>query len=176
MVYQHFTHVWKPELTLWPHMFFLSQKDVSYLQQWLEAFVASFERLIDVQSLEPRRWVALVSQKATRLPLFSVPQSKMNFEPFWHVYVMSKRSPYCNALRLSATASPPLSSLPANLPILLLPHLPGWRSAALKCPCSPGRSWCSSALNYGTAWPTSPPAHSRAAAPRTPCCSSSSSS
>ncbi|XP_045900213.1 neurobeachin-like protein 2 isoform X3 [Micropterus dolomieu] len=30
-------------------------KDVSYLQQWLEAFVASFERLIDVQSLEPRR-------------------------------------------------------------------------------------------------------------------------
>lgn len=31
------------------------QKDVSYLQQWLEAFVASFERLIDVQSLEPRK-------------------------------------------------------------------------------------------------------------------------
>uniref|UniRef100_A0A665U7R1 Neurobeachin-like protein 2 n=1 Tax=Echeneis naucrates TaxID=173247 RepID=A0A665U7R1_ECHNA len=30
------------------------QKDVSYLQQWLEAFVTSFERLIDVQSLEPR--------------------------------------------------------------------------------------------------------------------------
>ncbi|XP_040899506.1 neurobeachin-like protein 2 isoform X3 [Toxotes jaculatrix] len=30
-------------------------KDVGYLQQWLEAFVASFERLIDVQSLEPRR-------------------------------------------------------------------------------------------------------------------------
>uniref|UniRef100_A0A8C9XVM0 Neurobeachin-like protein 2 n=1 Tax=Sander lucioperca TaxID=283035 RepID=A0A8C9XVM0_SANLU len=29
--------------------------DVGYLQQWLEAFVASFERLIDVQSLEPRR-------------------------------------------------------------------------------------------------------------------------
>lgn len=40
----------------WPHMFFpLLQKDVSYLQQWLEAFVASFERLIDVNSLEPRR-------------------------------------------------------------------------------------------------------------------------
>lgn len=33
----------------------LLQKDASYLQQWLEAFVASFERLIDVQSLEPRR-------------------------------------------------------------------------------------------------------------------------
>lgn len=31
------------------------QKDVSYLQQWLEAFVASFERLIDVHSLEPRK-------------------------------------------------------------------------------------------------------------------------
>lgn len=31
------------------------QKDVGYLQQWLEAFVASFERLIDVQSLEPRK-------------------------------------------------------------------------------------------------------------------------
>lgn len=35
------------------------QKDVNYLQQWLEAFVASFERLIDVQSLEPRRWEPL---------------------------------------------------------------------------------------------------------------------
>lgn len=34
---------------------FLLQKDVSYLQQWLEAFVTSFERLIDVQSLGPRR-------------------------------------------------------------------------------------------------------------------------
>ncbi|KAG9337760.1 hypothetical protein JZ751_028258 [Albula glossodonta] len=30
-------------------------KDVGYLQQWLEAFVASFEKLIEVQSLEPRR-------------------------------------------------------------------------------------------------------------------------
>ncbi|XP_070767640.1 neurobeachin-like protein 2 [Enoplosus armatus] len=38
---------------LW--MFYYTKKDVSYLQQWLEAFVASFERLIDVQSLEPRR-------------------------------------------------------------------------------------------------------------------------
>lgn len=41
-------------VTLLPHLFF-PQKDVSYLQQWLEAFVSSFERLIDVQSLEPRR-------------------------------------------------------------------------------------------------------------------------
>ncbi|KAJ8290724.1 hypothetical protein GJAV_G00016740 [Gymnothorax javanicus] len=31
------------------------QKDVGYLQQWLEAFVASFEKLIEVESLEPRR-------------------------------------------------------------------------------------------------------------------------
>lgn len=34
------------------------QKDVVYLQQWLEAFVASFEKIIDVQSTEPRRWVS----------------------------------------------------------------------------------------------------------------------
>lgn len=32
--------------------------------------------------------------------------------PFWHVYVMCKRSPYYNALCLFATASPPLSSHP----------------------------------------------------------------
>ncbi|XP_029958352.1 neurobeachin-like protein 2 isoform X1 [Salarias fasciatus] len=38
---------------LW--MLYYTKKDASYLQQWLEAFVASFERLIDVQSLEPRR-------------------------------------------------------------------------------------------------------------------------
>ncbi|XP_073782068.1 neurobeachin-like protein 2 isoform X4 [Danio rerio] len=30
-------------------------KDVVYLQQWLEAFVASFEKVIDVHSIEPRR-------------------------------------------------------------------------------------------------------------------------
>uniref|UniRef100_M4AIB3 Neurobeachin-like protein 2 n=1 Tax=Xiphophorus maculatus TaxID=8083 RepID=M4AIB3_XIPMA len=33
-----------------------------YLQQWLEAFVASFERLIDVQSLEPRRLEESISE------------------------------------------------------------------------------------------------------------------
>ncbi|XP_051922012.1 neurobeachin-like protein 2 isoform X1 [Hippocampus zosterae] len=38
---------------LW--MLYYTKKDVGYLQQWLEAFVASFERLIDVNSLEPRR-------------------------------------------------------------------------------------------------------------------------
>ncbi|TRZ09428.1 hypothetical protein HGM15179_017680 [Zosterops borbonicus] len=31
------------------------QKDLSYLQQWLEAFVTSFERVIALPSLEPRR-------------------------------------------------------------------------------------------------------------------------
>ncbi|KAM3613566.1 uncharacterized protein V6R79_001520 [Siganus canaliculatus] len=40
-------------------------KDVSYLQQWLEAFVASFERLIDVQSLEPRR----LEESSSEVPL-----------------------------------------------------------------------------------------------------------
>ncbi|KAM4601359.1 neurobeachin-like protein 2 isoform 2-T2 [Polymixia lowei] len=38
---------------LW--MLYYKKKDVACLQQWLEAFVASFERLIDVRSLEPRR-------------------------------------------------------------------------------------------------------------------------
>ncbi|KAJ8354366.1 hypothetical protein SKAU_G00219330 [Synaphobranchus kaupii] len=38
---------------LW--MLYYTKKDVGYLQQWLEAFVASFEKLIEVQSLEPRR-------------------------------------------------------------------------------------------------------------------------
>ncbi|KAL2102018.1 hypothetical protein ACEWY4_003779 [Coilia grayii] len=38
---------------LW--MLYYTKKDVAYLQQWLEAFVASFERIIDVRSLEPRR-------------------------------------------------------------------------------------------------------------------------
>ncbi|XP_069501900.1 neurobeachin-like protein 2 isoform X3 [Ambystoma mexicanum] len=33
----------------------LCQKDLHYLQQWLEVFVASFEKVIAVHSLEPRR-------------------------------------------------------------------------------------------------------------------------
>lgn len=36
----------------------VQQKDPTYLQQFLEAFVVSFEKIIDVQSLEPRRWVS----------------------------------------------------------------------------------------------------------------------
>ncbi|XP_052000288.1 neurobeachin-like protein 2 [Xyrauchen texanus] len=38
---------------LW--MLYYTKKDAGYLQQWLEAFVASFEKIIDVQSTEPRR-------------------------------------------------------------------------------------------------------------------------
>ncbi|XP_034144562.1 neurobeachin-like protein 2 isoform X2 [Esox lucius] len=38
---------------LW--MLYYTKKDLGYLQQWLEAFVTSFEKLLDVQSLEPRR-------------------------------------------------------------------------------------------------------------------------
>ncbi|XP_068179302.1 neurobeachin-like protein 2 isoform X1 [Antennarius striatus] len=48
---------------LW--MLYYTKKDVSYLQQWLEAFVASFERLIDVQSLEPRR----LEESSSEVPL-----------------------------------------------------------------------------------------------------------
>lgn len=92
--------------------------------------------------------------------------------PFWHVYVMCKRSPYYNALCLFASLLlPPLPSL------LILPfHLPGWRSVARRCPCSPGRSWCSSAPSYCTARCTSLAPPSTTAAPHTPCSSSSSSS
>ncbi|XP_059585234.1 neurobeachin-like protein 2 isoform X1 [Alligator mississippiensis] len=38
---------------LW--MLYFAKKDLTYLQQWLEAFVMNFEKIITVQSLEPRR-------------------------------------------------------------------------------------------------------------------------
>ncbi|XP_034615649.1 LOW QUALITY PROTEIN: neurobeachin-like protein 2 [Trachemys scripta elegans] len=38
---------------LW--MLYFAKKDLSYLQQWLEAFVMNFEKIIVVQSLDPRR-------------------------------------------------------------------------------------------------------------------------
>ncbi|KAM6452892.1 neurobeachin-like protein 2 isoform 3-T3 [Liasis olivaceus] len=38
---------------LW--MLYFAKKDLSYLQQWLEAFVTNFEKIIAVHSLEPRR-------------------------------------------------------------------------------------------------------------------------
>ncbi|XP_039972845.1 neurobeachin-like protein 2 isoform X4 [Xiphias gladius] len=55
-------------------------KDVGYLQQWLEAFVASFERLIDVQSLEPRR----LEECSSEVPL--LPREVLVFlsTQLWH--------------------------------------------------------------------------------------------
>ncbi|XP_077792798.1 neurobeachin-like protein 2 [Podarcis muralis] len=38
---------------LW--MLYFAKKDLAYLQQWLEAFVANFEKIITVHSMEPRR-------------------------------------------------------------------------------------------------------------------------
>lgn len=38
---------------LW--MLYFAKKDLTYLQQWLEAFVMNFEKIIGVQSLDPRR-------------------------------------------------------------------------------------------------------------------------
>ncbi|XP_039242576.1 disintegrin and metalloproteinase domain-containing protein 28 [Pipra filicauda] len=45
---------------LW--MLYFAKKDVSYLQQWLENFVMSFERVITLPSLEPRRPEEAVSE------------------------------------------------------------------------------------------------------------------
>uniref|UniRef100_A0A3B4ADB3 Neurobeachin-like protein 2 n=1 Tax=Periophthalmus magnuspinnatus TaxID=409849 RepID=A0A3B4ADB3_9GOBI len=52
---------------------------VSYLQQWLEAFVASFERLIDVASLEPR-----LEESSSEVPL--LPREVLVFlsTQLWH--------------------------------------------------------------------------------------------
>uniref|UniRef100_A0A670JUC7 Neurobeachin-like protein 2 n=1 Tax=Podarcis muralis TaxID=64176 RepID=A0A670JUC7_PODMU len=36
-------------------MLYFAKKDLAYLQQWLEAFVANFEKIITVHSMEPRR-------------------------------------------------------------------------------------------------------------------------
>ncbi|XP_035491031.2 neurobeachin-like protein 2 isoform X3 [Scophthalmus maximus] len=77
-------------------------KDVDYLQQWLEAFVASFERLIDVQSLEPRR----LEECSSEVPL--LPREVLVFlsTQLWH-----------GALHLS-TASEQSGSIPH--PLLLI--------------------------------------------------------
>ncbi|KAM9851975.1 neurobeachin-like protein 2 [Aulostomus maculatus] len=63
---------------LW--MLYYTKKDVGYLQQWLEAFVASFERLIDVQSLEPRR----LEECSSEVPL--LPRDVLVFlsTQLWH--------------------------------------------------------------------------------------------
>ncbi|MFT7805427.1 neurobeachin-like protein 2 isoform X1 [Arapaima gigas] len=56
------------------------QRDVAYLQQWLEAFVASFEKLIDVQSLEPRQ----PEESSSEVPL--LPRDVLVFlsTQLWH--------------------------------------------------------------------------------------------
>ncbi|XP_030227032.1 neurobeachin-like protein 2 isoform X1 [Gadus morhua] len=58
----------------------LERKDVGSLQQWLEAFVASFERLIDVHSLEPRR----LEEDSSEVPL--LPREVLVFlsTQLWH--------------------------------------------------------------------------------------------
>ncbi|KAM3872786.1 LOW QUALITY PROTEIN: neurobeachin-like protein 2 [Diretmus argenteus] len=63
---------------LW--MLYDTKKDVGYLQQWLEAFVASFEKLIDVQSLEPRR----LEECSSEVPL--LPREVLVFlsTQLWH--------------------------------------------------------------------------------------------
>uniref|UniRef100_A0AAR2L756 Neurobeachin-like protein 2 n=1 Tax=Pygocentrus nattereri TaxID=42514 RepID=A0AAR2L756_PYGNA len=61
-------------------MLFYTKKDVAYLQQWLEAFVASFEKVIDVHSLEPRR----LEDHNTEVPL--LPRETLVFlsTQLWH--------------------------------------------------------------------------------------------
>ncbi|KAF7245736.1 Neurobeachin-like protein 2, partial [Varanus komodoensis] len=44
---------------------FLFQKDLAYLQQWLELFVANFEKIISVHSLEPRREPRALTQSSS---------------------------------------------------------------------------------------------------------------
>ncbi|KAG7261873.1 hypothetical protein CRUP_016958 [Coryphaenoides rupestris] len=58
----------------------LLQKDVGDLQQWLEEFVASFERLIDVQSLEP----SSLEECSSEVPL--LPRDVLAFlsTQLWH--------------------------------------------------------------------------------------------
>ncbi|XP_064361708.1 neurobeachin-like protein 2 isoform X1 [Dromaius novaehollandiae] len=48
---------------LW--MLYFAKKDLGYLQQWLEAFVMNFEKVIGVHSLEPRR----PEEAASEIPL-----------------------------------------------------------------------------------------------------------
>ncbi|KAG7242087.1 hypothetical protein INR49_024133 [Caranx melampygus] len=86
---------------LW--MLYYTKKDVGYLQQWLEAFVASFERLIDVQSLEPRR----LEESSSEVPL--LPRE---------VLVFLGTQPWHSAPHLSGTEDEQNSSTPH--PLLLI--------------------------------------------------------
>lgn len=168
-------------VTLLPHLFF-PQKDVSYLQQWLEAFVSSFERLIDVQSLEPRRWVVTVIY-FTQTTWPEAPTAFYSPKAGWPLtlcgYHFDMFMLCVNAAPITTPFAflllPPLPSLPTSLHVLFY-LLPGWRSPAQRCPCSHGRFWCSSAPKYGTVRCTSLAPQSTTAPPRTPYSSSSSSS
>ncbi|XP_053323151.1 neurobeachin-like protein 2 isoform X2 [Spea bombifrons] len=48
---------------LW--MLYFTRKDLNYLQQWLEAFVTNFEKIIGVHTLEPRR----PEESASEIPI-----------------------------------------------------------------------------------------------------------
>ncbi|CAL9705848.1 unnamed protein product [Knipowitschia caucasica] len=63
---------------LW--MLYYTKKDVTYLHQWLEVFVASFERLIDVASLEPRR----VEESSSEVPLLPREVLVLLSKQLWH--------------------------------------------------------------------------------------------
>ncbi|XP_059693911.1 neurobeachin-like protein 2 isoform X5 [Haemorhous mexicanus] len=67
---------------LW--MLYFAKKDLSYLQQWLEAFVTSFERVIALPSLEPRR----PEEPGTEIP--ALPREVLQ--------VLSQRLGHCVAL------------------------------------------------------------------------------
>ncbi|XP_028984475.1 neurobeachin-like protein 2 isoform X2 [Betta splendens] len=71
---------------LW--MLYYTKKDVGYLQQWLEAFVASFERLIDVQSLEPRR----LEDSSSEVPLLPREVLVLLSTQLWHSVLHLSRS------------------------------------------------------------------------------------
>ncbi|PKK31907.1 hypothetical protein A306_00000033 [Columba livia] len=45
-------------------MLYFAKKDLTYLQQWLEAFVMNFEKIIALPSLEPRREVISAKEKS----------------------------------------------------------------------------------------------------------------
>uniref|UniRef100_A0A3B4ZN51 Neurobeachin-like protein 2 n=1 Tax=Stegastes partitus TaxID=144197 RepID=A0A3B4ZN51_9TELE len=62
------------------HLLYFLPKDVSYLQQWLEVFVASFERLIDVESLEPRR----LEDSSSDVPLLPRDVLMLLSTQLWH--------------------------------------------------------------------------------------------
>uniref|UniRef100_A0A3P9IGJ2 Uncharacterized protein n=1 Tax=Oryzias latipes TaxID=8090 RepID=A0A3P9IGJ2_ORYLA len=76
------TAVSRARATQFPLTLFSSllQKDVGYLQQWLEAFVASFERLIDVQTLEPRR----LEDGSSEVPLLPRDVLMLLSTKLWH--------------------------------------------------------------------------------------------